>query len=297
MDTSRQRLNRETIGVPYAPQNHPASLPVEVIDRSELVGRIAGRELDSYQRAEFHQLIVCTAGAGVHYVDYEPVQLRAGTLLRIYPGQVQQFMLDSDLEVSMVIWPRSSHYVDPEGRIWYPGSADPTHWSVDEEMMIQVLAWVDELKYEQDRFAPSRRKIELMKVLLCSLLLRLAIELPESLPASSKLPAPYLDFRELIEVRLYDRPSIADLARDVGYSSRTLDRACKEVSGQTAKQVFDERIAFEVRRLLTHSSRPISSIARDFGFDDASNFSKFVKRHLGNLPRQIREDHTGSATD
>lgn len=44
----------------------------------------------------------------------------------------------------------------------------------------------------------------------------------------------------------YQRPNMIELAQELGYSSRTIDRACRQVTGRTAKQVLDERVAFEV---------------------------------------------------
>lgn len=245
--------------------------------------------MGALERADFHQLLVCTSGTGVHHVDYEAIELSAGMLLRIHPGQVQRYVTDSDLDAAMVIWPRESHHADPEDGEWYPGSREASHWRPDDDVFTKILGWVDELYQEQQRFDSSKRKIELMKALLCSLLLRIAAERPESTPNTSRLPAAYVDFRGIVEERLYHRPGIADLAHDLGYSSRTLDRACQQVSGQTAKQVLDERLALEIRRLLTHSSLPIGRIAASFGFSDQSNFSKFVKRHLGQLPGVIRD--------
>ena len=273
----------------YSPRRWTQLLPAEVVDRGELLSRIAGRELADRQRADFHQLIVCTAGTGTHHVDFEPISLSAGTVLRIHPGQVQRFVPDNDLEALMILWPRESHHADPDGVEWYPGSNEATHWHLDDDLFKRLLVWVEEIQQEQERFNGSNRHISLMKALLCSLLLRLAAELPNSAPSVPHLPAPYLDFRRLIEERLYERPGITDLAHDLGYSSRTLDRACQLVTGQTAKQVLDERIALEIHRLLTHSDRSVAQVANEFGFGDPSNFSKFVKRHLGQLPRQIRQ--------
>lgn len=274
--------------VRFMPRYPNQLIPVEIVDRQELIARMKGRDLGDRERADFHILVVCTSGTGSHYVDYQSIELSAGVLLRIHPGQVQRYVVDSDLEATMVIWPRESHHADPDDDRWFPGSASPTSWKLDEESFARVIGWVEDLQREQDRFDSTKRSIELSKALLCVLLLRLATELPEAPPNVSRLPAAYVDFRESIEQRLYERPGINDLAHDLGYSSRTLDRACQQVSGQTAKQVLDERTSLEIHRLLTHSSRPIARIAADFGFSDPSNFSKFVKRHLGQLPRLIR---------
>lgn len=295
MVISRHPPDEALIEIEYAPRHR--LLPVEVVSRSELLPRMMAREMASRQRAGFHQLILCTAGHGTHYVDFEPVHVSPGTLLRIHPGQVQRFAAETVFEADMVIWPIESHPADPSAPAWYPGSHASTRWHLEGDLFARVQGWVDELRVEQGRFDGSPRYVGLMHALLCSLLLRLAIEIPESSPDASHLPRPYLDFRALVEDRLYQRPSVVALAHHLGYSSRTLDRACQQVSGSTAKQVLDERLALEVRRLLTHTNRPIALIGLDFGFSDPSNFSKFVKRHLGRLPSDIRDDPSHITTD
>ncbi|MEM7340190.1 MAG: AraC family transcriptional regulator [Actinomycetota bacterium] len=294
MVESRQLLDHAPIDVSYAPQRRHRLVPVEVVDRAELMARIAAREVAHRQRTSFHQLVVCTRGHGTHHVDYEEIELSEGTLLRIHPGQVQQFEPEPAFDAHIIVWPIESHHADPAAPAWFPGSSAATHWQLEGELFAKILGWVDELRTEQDRFDGSARYIGLMQALLCSLLLRLAIEVPEPSPNPSQLPRPYLELRQLIEHQLYERPTVAALADMLGYSSRTLDRACQQVSGQTAKGVLDDRVALEVRRLLTHTDRPVAGIGADFGFSDPSNFSKFVKRHLGRLPGEIRDDRAPS---
>ena len=288
MVVSGQADSDALIGVRYAPRGPYPNQPLEVLDRSKLITRIAGRELSSRQRAAFHQLILCTKGTGTHHVDYEAIHISPGTLLRIHPGQVQQFEPQHEFEATMIIWPMESHHPDPIGPEWYPGSQAPTLWQLDAESMANTLEWILELRNEQGRFDGSPRRIQLMQSMLCTLLLRLAIEQAEPATGAAHLPAPYLDFRELIEQRLHQRPTVASLARELGYSTRTLDRACQTVTGQTSKQVLDERIALEIRRLLTHTDQPLVRIATDLRFTDQSNFSKFVKRHTGHTPGDLR---------
>lgn len=275
--------------VDYQPGRHER-LPVEVVQRSAVLERIAGRELVQRQRVGFHQLVVCLDGEGVHHVDFEPLPLRAGTVLRIYPGQVQRFSVEPAFEALMVLWPSDFHHQDPSVPMWYPGSGVPTTWEPDPATFARIVGWVEELRTEQDLFDGSQRYIDLLQVLLCAFLMRLAIALPSGASSAGRLPASYVAFREFIEERLYDQPTVAEAAEALHYSTRTLDRACKDATGLTARQVLDERIALEIRRLLTHTTRSVGRIGRDFGFSDPSNFSKWVVRHLGTLPGDLRSD-------
>lgn len=103
------------------------------------------------------------------------------------------------------------------------------------------------------------------------------------------IPQAYIDLRKVLEQQLFSRPSVGELGASLGYSTRTLDRACETVTGQTAKQVVDERITLELRRLLADTSRPIAEVRDAFGLADPSNFTKFVRRHLGQTPGDFRQ--------
>lgn len=283
--------NDEPIDIGYAPQRRHRALPVEVVDRSSILARLSGVELARRrERVGFHLLIVCTSCHGSHVVDFEPFELSPGTCLRVYPGQVQQFVPEPVFDAHMVVWPIAAHPSDPEAPAWFPGCGAATSWRPNNAVFDRLRGSVEDIRNEQERFDGSPRKTELLGALLSTLLLRVAIDIPESVPDAGRLPQPYLDFRACIEECLYERPAVVDLARHLGYSSRTLDRACHQVSGQTAKQVLDERVALEIRRLLTHTDQSVARIGADFGFFDPSNFSKFVKRHLGGVPGDIRHN-------
>lgn len=288
MVESRQPAEQAPVRVGFAPTQANRALPVEVVERSSLLARKPASELGMRQRVGFNILMVCTDGRGSHIVDFAPVELSPGTCLRIHPGQVQRFVPEPSFEASMVLWPVEADPSDPAIPPWFPGCGAATSWQLDPDLFTRVVTTVDELRDEQTRFDGSPRRAELLRSILQTLLLRLAIEVPDSVPDASHLPEPYLAFRRSLEERLHERPTISELARDLGYSSRTLDRACQDVAGLTAKQALDERLALEIRRLLTHTDRPVTQIATEFSFGDPSNFSKFVKRHLGAVPGEVR---------
>ncbi|MEM7273813.1 MAG: helix-turn-helix domain-containing protein [Actinomycetota bacterium] len=272
----------------FSPQIHPGSLPVEVLDRGEVLRRLASHEATSRQRVDFHQLVVCTDGSGRHEVDFEPIWLHPGSVLRTYPGQVQRLYPESAFDAVIVIWPVETRVVGAFGGRWYPGSDLPIRWQVDRAGLDRLLGWIDDVRTEQERFDRSARHGALLESLLTTLLLRFEMEIPDAPAAERPFPEAYRELRELMEERLRERPAMAALAAELGYSVRTLDRACHQAVGRTARAVLDDRIALEARRLLTHSDLTVSEIAADLGFSDSSNFARFVKRQLGAGPSVVR---------
>ncbi|MEM7271452.1 MAG: AraC family transcriptional regulator [Actinomycetota bacterium] len=288
MASYRQHTLEAPVHVDYEPDDAGIGLPYEVLDRSRILAKKSVEDFDLRQRPGFHQLVVCTGGGGSHVVDFEPVRLRRGSVLKIHPGQVQRFVADQRFDATMIVWPLDSQRDNVGLPDWLPGSDTPTRWELGEADLDRLLGWLADLAAEQADFDGTPAGRELLLAVLHAFLLRLKTALPNGDVATSRLPRPYLDLRTAIEADLYERPTVSALAAAIGYSTRTLDRACDFVVGRTAKQVLDERIALEVRRLLTHTDRSVASIGADFGFTDPSNFSKFVKRQLGQPPSTIR---------
>ncbi|MEL6892086.1 MAG: AraC family transcriptional regulator [Actinomycetota bacterium] len=286
MVDSRQPRDREPIDIGYFPPHR--LLPAQVLRHSDVLQRMGGPEMTSSQRAGFHILFVCIEGAGAHEVDFERVPVAVGTVLRIRPGQVHHFVQAGDFDALMVLWPPETEGVESAEPVWTPGGTTPTHWRIERPTLTRVTSWIGELDAEQKRFDGSPARIELTRLLLRTLLLRLRLEQPAETAAAAEQPAVYSEFLGLIERRFQERPTVDALAGELGYSTRTIDRACRRVSGRTAKRVLDERTVLEARRLLTHTSLPINRIARSLGFTDPSNFSKFVHRNLGQQPHKLR---------
>lgn len=79
-------------------------------------------------------------------------------------------------------------------------------------------------------------------------------------------------------------------ARELGWSPRTLAWATARARGMTPKQIIDERLVLEARRLLAHSARPVHRVGAALGFEDASNFTAWFRQRAGALPSRFRAD-------
>ncbi|MEM8922694.1 MAG: AraC family transcriptional regulator [Actinomycetota bacterium] len=236
------------------------------------------------QQAHRHVLMICTGGVGVHHVDFTPFELERGTVLRLRPGQAHRFDTEAEVEADLVSWSSDHH---PLSSPWYPSSGVPTSLRVEADDLARLVGWVDDMRHQQQHATDVHRADRLLSATL-SVLLLLLDDLAGVVTTTSSWPPAYVDFREAVERRLYERPSVASLAADIGYSTRTIDRAREAVSGQTAKQVLNDRMRLELRRLLVDRRIPIAQIRRRFGYVDASNFAKFVRRLLGESPGGFR---------
>jgi AraC-like DNA-binding protein len=81
---------------------------------------------------------------------------------------------------------------------------------------------------------------------------------------------------------------VEDYAELMGCSVRTLTRACLAATGGSAKQLIDERVALEAKRLLATTDVPVADVGRRLGFDEPTNFGRFFAREVGQTPGAFR---------
>lgn len=103
-----------------------------------------------------------------------------------------------------------------------------------------------------------------------------------------------LRFRQLVERHFREQRDIGFYAKSLGLTERSLRRLCQDADGLAPGRLIDARIALEAQRRLLYSHEPVSSIAYDLGFEDPAYFSRFVRRHAGAAPSQLRRSGRGA---
>ncbi|MDO5971412.1 helix-turn-helix domain-containing protein [Flavivirga aquimarina] len=98
----------------------------------------------------------------------------------------------------------------------------------------------------------------------------------------------FAKYKELVDENYVKNLTVSNYAAILNISSKTLTNITKEIVGKPASEIISERIILETQRLLKFTSLQISEIAYRVGFDDASYFVKYFKRHLGVSPSSYR---------
>ncbi len=152
------------------------------------------------------------------------------------------------------------------------------------DMMLNIIAQrvspavaatiADELIYHRIREAGERQRMELRS--------RIGV-------SHTKL----LEVVEIMEAALEEPLSCADLARDVGLSTRQLERLFRKYMGMTPTRYYLELRLKRARFLLLQTSLPILSVALACGFVSASHFSKCYREHFQRTPSDERRPGGG----
>lgn len=271
--------------------NRTPGLGFEIFTLQELYDRAErhGYDLVSPQRPAFHTIYLGTRGRGHHVVDFARVPLGEGHATVVARGRVQQFIVDRRVDAWLLL-------VEPAFLDVGPRERDPLRGAVVLSPAFapgavelgdaagELLALADQLAAEQarplDALGPA-----VMTALLRAILLRL-----ERLAKRAGPPpgAELARFFTILERDCVRTRSVAHYAKASGVSPRRLGELLVAHAGRSTKQVIDDRVLLEQKRLLAHTEMSVKELAERTGFEEPTNLVKFFRQRTGQTPLEFR---------
>jgi AraC family transcriptional activator of pobA len=273
--------------------NRKAGLGFEIFKLSALYERadrrILGHALETPQRPEFHTIYVGLRGEGELIVDFTSVPIGDGYLTFVARGRVQQFVPDRSVDAWMLVF--APEFLE------IPGTGDPlvmpsVLWPLQTVPSLQldpfthheVITLAEQLDVEHEREA------DVYQPWILTSLLRALILHAERISAWQAPVSSLGRFFTILERDHATTRSVTHYARESGISVRRLAEILVAETGRTTKEVIDDRVVLEQKRLLAHTGITVKELAARTGFDEPTNLVKFFKHHTGQTPLEFRAD-------
>ncbi|MBS1824040.1 MAG: helix-turn-helix domain-containing protein [Acidobacteria bacterium] len=273
------------------------NLGVDTLTVSQLRSKCPPEHFARPERLEFYQLIHFKGGKGRHEVDFRRYRIRKGTLIIGQPKQVQQFHLDASLRGRLLL-------IDPFFLSGFePGSAGLGREMAEWPAWLELPTWLnadvtrtlDVVARETAEYRGDRLTARFLQHVIAALFVEIQRFVRVNGPGNVRQRAHVSEVLRLlnreVESQFAREHSVRFYARRLGYSEKTLTRASVAAAGKTAKELIDERVALEAKRLLAHSGASIVEIGSQLGFSEATNFVKFFKRMAGVTPSLFRRGY------
>lgn len=133
----------------------------------------------------------------------------------------------------------------------------------------------------------ENKDYELMKALLNVLIVQ-CLNLSETYPVFEQNGnRMYLSFRALLKENLQKQHQVKFYADKLNVSTRILTQCIKSSTFKTPKQLIDQYLLVEAKRLLYWSNASVKEIAWQLGFETDSYFNRFFKKHTGKTPKEF----------
>jgi AraC family transcriptional activator of pobA len=96
------------------------------------------------------------------------------------------------------------------------------------------------------------------------------------------------DFKQLVEDRYSTWHKVGDYAAEIYITPKHLSHTVKNITGKSAKQIIQDRLLLEAKRLLIHTELSVKEVGYQIGFEEPLHFSSFFKKKEGISPSLFR---------
>lgn len=128
----------------------------------------------------------------------------------------------------------------------------------------------------------------IIKAILLEMLSNMESDQCQSVEGESKIQFQFNRFLQMLSNEDIKHRPIDFYADKLCLSAKYLSVICTKVSGKSARQWIDEYTVEDIRYHLFNTDYSIKEIAYRLGFENLSFFGKYVKRHFGKSPSELR---------
>jgi AraC-like DNA-binding protein len=100
----------------------------------------------------------------------------------------------------------------------------------------------------------------------------------------------FINFLKILEDNFRRPLGVEFYAEKLFMSSRNLNMICQKIMNQSVSEIIEIRKLTEAKNLLAGTSKSISEIGFELGYNDKSYFSNVFKKKSGQTPSEFREE-------
>ncbi len=252
--------------------------------------------LTTPHRTGFYHILWFQKGSPTHIVDFNPIKIKPDTLLFLNKDTVQRFDKKGGFDGKAILF-TDSFFCKTETDIKYLRSSILFNdlFSVSQIQMSKTASLFAhlfqlmeiELENEKDISQSDILKNLLHNFLLLSERERRKQDFTE-IKKGANLDYVML-FKDLLETNYRKLKQVSNYAKKISVTEKRLNQATSKILDKSPKQMIDERVMLEAKRLLAHTNESVKEIGFDLGFDEPTNFIKFFRKHSNSTPVEFRE--------
>ncbi len=251
-------------------------------------------------RTGFYHILWFQKGTPNHLVDFNPLQIKPGTILFLNKDTVQSFDVNGSYNGKVILF-TDSFFCKADSDLKYLRNSilfndlfSVSHIKLHKKIeflfadLFRIMEM--ELTNEKDPFQSDILKNYLHSLLLLSERERRKQDFTE---IKSGVDLDYVMlFRDHLESNYKKSKQVSAYAQYLHITEKRLNQATSKVLGKSPKHMIDERVILEAKRLLAHTNESVKEIGFALGFEEPTNFIKYFRKHSQSTPVEFREQYT-----
>ena len=252
---------------------------------------------DAPHRHRYYTVLVVEKATGQHRIDYHAYDFAPGQVHFIAPGQVHQVLTPSRPHGWVITFSADfllrnnipTRFISDINLFQQFGDHPPL--SVAPAELAQLTSLIDQMATAFTADHPYRDRALGAWLQLFLIRCNQFCPLAPSPSTSDSHICLLRDFKARINASFHEWHKVQDYAADLHITPKHLSQVVKQLTGSTAKELIQQRLVLEGKRLLFHTDLSVKEIAYRLGFEEPLHFSGFFKRQSGHSPSEFRRLH------
>ncbi len=284
MDKIPVRNIQQSLPEPQFTGNFSIRRIEELLDGAAMVQQL--------HRHDYYHVLIIENGFGKHEIDFINYDIAPYSLFFMRPGQVHQLTLEPGSNGYLIQFDHQTFAAEPSKIKQILRTASSRNFCRVSPEIFQKLKLILEIistEYKNRENSWHDAILSAMRIFLIEIIRsRQSVDITKS-PISyqhEKLEALF----ELLECNILKTRQVSDYAEMLNASMYQLNSITKTTLNKTPSDLINAHIILEAKRQLLATTNQVIQIAYSLGYEDASYFIRFFKKHTGMSPEAFRKN-------
>ena len=240
---------------------------------------------------DYYVLGLLMQGRACGVIDFKELQLTAGDVFLVQPGQVHRFVSSVDAEGWLLM--ADSKFVGAEGKCVFDNfSLSASSFKIDDKRKDELREIAVLLEHRVNESKEQQANV-VVAHLMGAFIAVIAEAVREVNSLQTSLSARHMEivlsFRNLLAEHLSTHRQPSYYASLLNISTVYLNEVVKKVTGMNTASYIKAEVVLQAKRLLCNTTLSIKQIADRLGFDDEAYFSRLFSKATGISPVAFRQ--------
>jgi AraC-like DNA-binding protein len=244
----------------------------------------------------FNQILLITEGDGILNIDSNQIELSPRKLVAMVKGQVESLFINRNTKGYVVQYTEEFIHRYPGDLDWinnlklFNPYVKPYCITLSSIEHLNFLNIIDSILSELNNGNDDMKNDILANLLKTFLLLAERIKRSKAGGTVTSINdwSYVIEFKKKLENNFHISRSVNFYAGELNITQKKLNNITTGFWGKNAKQVIEERVLLEIKRMLVYTNKTIKEIGLSLGFNDPTNFNKFFKKYEHYTPANFR---------
>lgn len=242
-------------------------------------------------------MLRCRDGQAGMQINFDRVEIRQGTVVTLFPGDVVRVTgASDDFCADCLVY---------DAALLREASLQVEHTVYDELRQDRCRHGDDQVSHiVENMFALLRSYFSLPNCTCTDTIVLLQLKafflsysdyvshnpaLRHEQGGSRRVRELFNQFMMLVEKHYKTTRDVNTYAQQMHISAKYLNVVVQQITGRTAKVLIDHFVVLQLKLTLRNSQKSVKEIAWDYHFSDLSFFCRYFKQHIGLTPQQFRK--------